>query len=112
MNQSIFFKKVLEQMELKTPEGLAVPFDISVREFSAQNSSGGKLKRYNDARLLVSKPKKNKGSLFHKVFSSQKFSRTPNHQENKTRNLELANGEIKKINIRFIIEFNGKKVVY
>lgn len=100
-------------MDLKTPDGFAVPFDISVREFSAQNKSGGKLKFYNDARLLISKPKKNKSekNLLHLLADKKPF-RNPNHFENQTRNIELASGDIKKINIRFIIEFNGKKVVY
>lgn len=42
-----------------------------------------------------------------------KVRRNPNHFENKTRNIKvLPQGDIKTINIRFIIEFNGKKVIY
>lgn len=114
MNNIVFLKNVLEQMELKTPEGYAVPFDIEVREFSFQNKTGGKYRVYNDARLLISKPKTKtiKKNLLNNLFSKNKLWRNPNHFKNQTRNIELANGEIKKINIRFIIKFNGKNVVY
>ncbi|MCQ4039738.1 hypothetical protein [Riemerella anatipestifer] len=36
----------------------------------------------------------------------------PNHFANRTRNIKLPDGQIKKINILFIQEYNGKKVVY
>lgn len=101
-------------MELKTPDGFAAPFDISVREFSAQSKTGGKFKVYNSARLLISKPKnKNtRKSALQKLLTPDVARKNPNHWDNQTRNIELANGEIKKINIRFIIMFNGKKVIY
>lgn len=111
MEKSVFLKDVLSQMDLKTPDGFAVPFDISVREFSAQSKSGGKLRYYNDARLLISKPKKHGKNLMN-LLAEKKSVRNPNHFENQTRNIELASGDIKKINIRFIIQFNGKEVVY
>jgi len=114
MDKTIFLKDVLQQMELKDPDGFAVPFDIEVREFSAQNKTGGKYKVYNGARLLVSKPKKNRipGIPEAGVIYRDKSRKNPNHHDNQTRNIELANGEIKTINIRFIIKFNGKSVNY
>lgn len=114
MEKTIFLKDVLRQMELKDRDGFAFPFDIEVREFSAQNKTGGKYKVYNGARLLVSKPKSKsiKKSLLQKTLHPDKSKKNPNHHENHTRNLELANGEIKTINIRFIIKFNGKLVNY
>jgi hypothetical protein len=46
------------------------------------------------------------------VFAREKSSRNPNHFDNRTRNIELPSGEIKKIRIDFIIEINGNKVIY
>jgi hypothetical protein len=37
--------------------------------------------------------------------------RNPNHFENSTRNMILPNGEIRKIHIRLIRQFNGKIVM-
>lgn len=101
-------------MDLKTPDGFAVPFDIEFRKYSAQSKTGGAYRVYNDARLLISKPtnKSLKKSALEKLFAPDKARKNPNHWENQTRNLELANGEIKKINIRFIVKFNGKNVIY
>lgn len=112
MENTIFLKDVLDQMKLRDANGFAVAFDIVVREFSIQNKTGGKLKTYNDARLLIQKPKSKQRSFKEDPLSFQKERKNPNHFSNHTRNLELANGEKKKINIRFIILFNGKKVVY
>ena len=41
-----------------------------------------------------------------------KERKNPHHFQNKTRNIRLPNGERRKIHIRFIIEFNGQKVIY
>lgn len=38
--------------------------------------------------------------------------KNPNHWENRTKNIKTKEGIIKKINILFIDEFNGQKVVY
>lgn len=99
---------------MKDENGFAVPFDIEVREFSAQIKAGGKYKVYNGARLLASKPKHGnpKGFDASQLFLDKKERKNPNHFLNHTRNLELANGEKKKINIRFIIKFNHKNVIY
>lgn len=97
-------------MELKDKEGFAVPFDIELREFSKQNGTGGKYKIYTAARLLISKPKSPKNQNRHFNLFDERARKNPNHRANHTRNIELANGEIKTINIRFIIKFNGKYV--
>lgn len=113
MKDVIYLKDVLEIMQMKDEAGMAIPFDIEVRQFSAQNSTGGKYVVYNDARLLRVKPsKKTYKSKVAELFYLEKKEKNPNHFANSTRNIELANGEIKKINIRFIIKFNGKKVCY
>lgn len=37
-------------------------------------------------------------------------SKLPAHYRNRTRNIVLPNGDVRKVNIWFIIGFNGKKV--
>lgn len=39
------------------------------------------------------------------------FRRNPNHYDNSTRNVRLPNGEIRKIHIRLVRQFNGKTVL-
>ena len=43
--------------------------------------------------------------------SVTKDKKNPSHFDHATRNILLPNGEIKKIHIRLIIEFNGKQVM-
>ena len=47
-----------------------------------------------------------------RTYNKQEFEKNPNHWQNKTRNLKLSDGTIKKICILFIIAFNGKEVIY
>lgn len=54
-------------------------------------------------------PPKQKGA---KRLADATPFKNPNHWENRTRNIKLENGEIKKINILFVDSFNGKKVVF
>ncbi len=84
-----------------------VPFSLSVREFSEQNGSGGKLVFYKNATLMQQGVKRSLTAL-----ASGVQRKNPNHWENKTRNIKLENGKIRKLNILFIVEYNGKKVVY
>ena len=77
------------------------------RSFNLQNKTGGKLISYEDAVLL--RPPAKKGAV--RLADETPF-KNPNHWENRTRNIKLKNGEIKKIHIIFIEEFNGKKVVF
>jgi len=105
MEHTIFLREVLHDMKkldsLKNP----VRFDVSVREFNRQNKSGGTYRQYKNCMLL--QPAKNSQGK-----KPADASKNPRHWENKTRNIKLENGEIKKINILYIITYNGKKVVY
>lgn len=76
-----------------------VPFNLKVREFNRQNKSAGRIKEYRAATLMQ------KGR-----FSD--YEKNPNHWNNRTRNIKLPDGSIKKIHLIFIDSFNGKKVVY
>ncbi|MFK8302703.1 hypothetical protein ACI75Y_07300 [Capnocytophaga stomatis] len=98
--EKIFLKEVLSQMRKLDEAKNPIPFSLGVRTFNKQNGYGGKLVVYPNA-VLMQQPKNKKD-----------FERDPHHWENRTRNIKLQNGEIKKINILFITHFNGKEVIY
>jgi len=95
----MFLSEVLEKMKEDN-------FTLEVRTFNKYNKSGGKLVTYRNAELL--RPPKKKGLV---RLSDPTPFKNPNHFKNRTRNIKLEDGEIKKINIIFIIRFNGFKVI-
>lgn len=101
MNEKIHLKDMLSDMKKLDSQKNPVPFSLSVRTFNRQNHSGGKLIVYHNVTLLQQAKNKNAcgGS-------------PPRHWENRTRNIKLPNGQIKKISILFIIAYNGKNVVF
>lgn len=107
MQNFIYLSEVLGEMRKLTENKQPVPFSISVRSFNLQNKRGGKLIHYENAVLM--QPPKQKGA---KRLADATHFKNPNHWENRTRNIKLENGEIKKINILFVDSFNGKKVVF
>lgn len=102
----MFLADVLAEMKKLTPEKNPVPFSLSVRTYNRQNKKGGNIKVYHDATLMQAPRIKSETRL-----SQQIDFKNPNHFTNRTRNLSTVDGE-RKINILFIIEFNGYKVVY
>lgn len=103
----MFLREALEEMKKLDAWKNPVPFHIKVRGFSVQNKSGGTLYSYEGAVLL--QPPKQKRA---KRLAMDTPMKDANHYENRTRNLKLPSGDIKKINILFIEELNGRKVVY
>lgn len=114
MNGSISLKEALEIIEQKDSKGFPVPFDISYRTLNRNSKSGGALKTVYGATILTSIPKQNitNEALLNEVRSKSTVKRSPNHYENRTRNLQKPNKEIFKVHIRFIISINDLKVVY
>lgn len=112
MENQISIAEISEYMSATDPAGNPLKFDLVVRGFSRQNKTGGKLSFYNGVQKPKPKGGKNSKSLFSKLLGSEKARKNPNHFENRTRNIELENGEIRKINLLFIIKFNGKNVIY
>lgn len=102
----MFLRDVLSDMRKLDEDKNPVPFSIAVREFDRQNVFGGKLVLYRAATLMQQGRKRSLVAL-----ASGKDIKNPNHWDNKTRNIKIA-GKIRKINILFIIEYNGHKVVY
>lgn len=109
----IFLKDALKIMQLKDKEGKPFPFDLTYRTLNSQTKQGGKLKIYTGVKYL---PEANPNALQSKsveaIFAEVKSLRNPLHFENRTRNIELQNGDIKKVRIDFIISINNRKVIY
>lgn len=113
---TIYLQEVLQQMKTLDAQGKAVPFSIAVRTWQRFSSTGGKMKRWAKAKLVMKEENPNANSILslrQKPRQRTVLKKDPDHYANKTRNIKvLPEGNIKKINIRCIIEFNGKKVIY
>jgi hypothetical protein len=83
-------------------------FSVKFRTFNRMNKSGGRLIEIHSVKLLTKKEVKEKAL----VNKDSLVKKNPNHYDNRTRNLLLPNNEIRKVNILFITEFNGEKVIY
>ena len=116
LQQYIYLNEVLQTMSTLDANGFAVPFSISFRTLNRNSKTGGKLINYPKAKLVIKEENKNINSLQSlRTVNTRKttIQRNPNHWENKTRNIKvLPQGNIKKIHINHIIEFNNKTVVY
>lgn len=111
-HQTISLKSALEIMRRTDSENEPVPFDCSVRTFNKTTKKGGKLKEYSKVKLL---PLSTGLSLKDSLEDLQKIaveSRNPNHFENKTRNIKTSSGQVRKINLNFLITVNGLYVTY
>lgn len=104
-NGFITLSKALEIFNLRDANGMFIPFDIEYRTFNEQTKQGGKLKTYHGVKYLPEAKSKEE-------TPSELSLKTPNHYKNRTRNIELSNGEIKKIRIDFIISINNTNVIY
>ncbi|WP_313138400.1 hypothetical protein [Myroides sp.] len=109
----IFLNDALKLMNERLVNGQFRPFNISFRTFNGQNSTGGKLRIIEGARLLPNKNTDKKEKItIENVLKEETTKRPPNHWTNRTRNIELPDGNVRKIRIDFIISINNKKVIY
>ena len=104
-NGFITLTEALKIFNLRDANGMFLPFDIEYRTFNEQTKQGGKLKQYFGVKHLPSAKKSEE-------VPTDLNTKTPNHYKNRTRNIELPNGEIKKIRIDFIVSINNTKVIY
>lgn len=92
-------------MDRKTEDGQPVPFSFSYVTWNQNSKTGGALRHYDDAELAASAKKE-------KRYTSN-ANKKSNHRENMTRHIFIGDEKHpRKFNIRSIIRFNGKKVVY
>lgn len=113
MKNEISFSEVIAIIDRVDKVGNAVPFDIAFRTLQRNSKTGGRLVTYKQVKKARSKKGvPTKASLLASVQSPTGLKKKPNHFKNRTRNLQLQNGEIKKIHIRLIDSVNGKKMHY
>ena len=113
MKNEISFSEAMAIIDKVDKQGNAYPFDIAFRTLQRNSKTGGRLVEYKQVRK--SRPKnftETNASLLASVQSGTTIKRDPNHKKNRTRLLELQNGEKKKIHIRLIESINGKKMHY
>ena len=112
MEGLIFLREVLAKIRELNKEGNAIPFDIEWCTWNKQNKSGGKLKKAEGV-ILCMVDKKETDAVKSLQYKAENHTRkTPNHFKNRTRNIQLRDGSICKINILLITKFNDKSVVY
>ena len=113
MNNHIFLRQVLQAMRQVDELGKPQQFDIECRSFNRNNKMGGALIVYKNVRLLTGEKTNSKKNITPEdFFRSSRTRKNPNHYKNTTRNIELSNGMIRKLNFRYITKFNGVPVVY
>ncbi|AOR28919.1 hypothetical protein FORMB_18890 [Formosa sp. Hel1_33_131] len=113
MKNRFDFKSAVAIIDRVDHEGNAIPFDVTFRTYQKFSKTGGKHLEYNQVKKLRSKKSTpSMASMLVALQSPTGVKRNPRHYENRTRNLELQNGETKKIHIRLITSINGKKTHY
>lgn len=113
MKNEISFSEAMAIIDKVDTQGNAYPFDIAFRTLQRNSKTGGRLVEYKQ--VIKSRSKNftaTNASLLASVQSGTTIKRDPNHKKNRTRLLELQNGDKKKIHIRLIDTINGLKMHY
>lgn len=111
--QTITLKEALQTFNRRDKLKQLVPFDIAFRTFSKTTKTGGSLRFFQNVKYLPpANPERDIVDTMENILDPVKAAKNPRHFENYTRNIELANGEIRKLNILFIDTINEFKVVY
>lgn len=113
MNDTISLTEALKIIDRQDKTGGSIPFDITFRSLQRNSKTGGKLYTYNQVKKYRKKKYEHSTAAMINAVSSGAFeTKNPNHFANRTQNLEMQNGEIKKIHIRLMISINGKTIIY
>jgi hypothetical protein len=104
--------EVLDHMERLDGNMRPVPFLIKFVTANRKKRTGGEVIEIDKAIKVIGKGKDGKEIIDLRPNELPSKSKDPRHWINATRNLLLPNGQIRKIHIRLIIEFNGRKVCY
>jgi len=109
----IRLQQLLDQMDRLDDQGRGVPFQIRFVTADRNRGTGGEVIELSGVRKCIGK---RNGKV---VFDTRKKGENknpgtgdPRHWVNSTRNLLLPNGQIRKVHIRLIVEFNHQKVCY
>lgn len=104
-------------MEQTDAKGYPVRFDLVCWAYSEVRGTGGEELHYtnvclNDVKSKAEPTLKEEFRRQKPVIVTNSSPKNPNHWDNQTRNIRLANGQIRKIHIKFIKSFNNLQIVY
>ena len=113
MKGTILLRDALAKMETVS-DGIPARFDLVVRTFSVERNTGGELLEFKNVRMSGFK-KEVQSKIAPEFLRAQlpfdNVKINPHHRENKTKNILLANGQTRKIRIRFILFYNNLQVI-
>ena len=110
---TILLRDALKQMEAVN-DGIPARFDLVVCTYSQERNTGGEILELNNVRLSgFAKQQQSKiaPEFLREQPQFENEKRNPHHRENKTKNILLANGQTRKIRIRFIMFYNKMQVI-
>jgi len=109
----IRLSEALAQMDQVDETGKPRKFQMRFVTANRKEGTGGEIIEIKDGHKIVGKRDGEVVIDKRKVYSDvPKLSRDPHHWINSTRNIILPNGQIRKVHIRLIIEFNNQKVCF
>lgn len=103
MVETITLKEVLAFMDT------GAPFSIAFVTYDEKRKTGGEWIEVKRAEKYVPFTRAEQERL-DKAQPKVGIFKNPHHYENSTRNIQIPNGEIRKVAIRLIRRFNGKVV--
>lgn len=109
----IRLKDALVEMET-LKNGFVPKFDLIATTYSDQRGTGGDLLVLKNISLSGIKGDKKTFDVpaeFQRETISTTLMKNPRHRENKTKNILMANREIRKVHIRFILFYNNKQIL-
>ena len=113
MNKSISLTQVLTEIDRLDKNNKPIPFSIKFVTADRKKQTGGEIITIDEAIKVVGKKKGEVIIDKRKKKDIDIKTKNPNHWKNSTRNIMVvSSGEIRKIHIRLIIEFNGQNVYY
>jgi hypothetical protein len=110
---TIQLRDALSKMEAVN-DGIPARFDLVVCTFSEERNTGGEILELNNVRMSgFAKQAQNKiaPEFLREQTKFENEKRNPHHRENKTKNVLLANGQTRKIRIRFILFYNNLQII-
>lgn len=103
----ILLKEVLNEIDRTDEQGHPVSFNMKFVTADRKRRTGGEIIEANNVHKCIT-IRNNKV-----VYDSRPHvSRNPHHFTNATRNIIFPNGQIRKVHIRLIIEFNNQRVLW
>lgn len=113
MNNTITLHEVLQVLDGRDEKNKPNRFDIVFCTFSDTRNTGGERIKMNNAYRIMGKKYDGTKINAKPIPKATLERRNPNHYKNQTRNITVeGSNQIRKLHIRLIEFFNGKKVIW